>query len=99
VNVQLVEAATDAHLWADTFDRKLTDIFKIESEIAKTVAETLQAKLSGSERNAIAAQPPENTEPHELYLKGRLYWDKRIGENLKKSIDYFNQAIAADPNY
>src|SRR5206468_10909238 len=57
VNVQLVEAATDAHLWADTFDRKLTDIFKIESEIAKTVAETLQAKLSGSERNAIAAQP------------------------------------------
>ncbi len=99
VNVQLVEAATDAHLWADTFDRKLTDIFKIESEIAKTVAETLQAKLSGSERNAIAAQPTENTEAHELYLKGRFFWDKRTGDNLKKSIDYFNQAIAADPNY
>src|SRR5205823_10617215 len=96
VNVQLVEAATDAHLWADTFDRKLTDIFKIESEIAKTVAETLQAKLSGSERNAIAAQPTENTEAHELYLKGRFFWDKRTGDNLKKSIDYFNQAIAAD---
>src|SRR6266566_3466368 len=95
VNVQLVEAATDAHLWADTFDRKLTDIFKIESEIAKTVAETLQAKLSGSERNAIAAQPTENTEAHELYLKGRFFWDKRTGDNLKKSIDYFNQAIAA----
>jgi len=99
VNVQLVEAATGAHLWADTFDRKLTDIFKIESEIAKTVAETLQAKLSGSERNAIAAQPTENTEAHELYLKGRFFWDKRTGDNLKKSIDYFNQAIAADPNY
>ena len=99
VNVQLVEAATDAHLWADTFDRKLTDIFKIESEIAKTVAETLQAKLSGSERNAIAAQPTENTKAHELYLKGRFFWDKRTGDNLKKSIDYFNQAIAADPNY
>src|SRR5438034_2938562 len=99
VNVQLVEAATDAHLWADTFDRKLTDIFKIESEIAKTVAERLQAKLTGSERNAIAAQPTENTKAHELYLKGRFFWDKRTGDNLKKSIDYFNQAIAADPNY
>src|SRR6266699_2382408 len=99
VNVQLVEAATDAHLWADTFDRKLTDIFKIESEIAKTVAERLQAKLSGSEQHAIAARPTENTEAYELYLKGRFFWDKRTGENLKKSIDYFNQAIAADPNY
>jgi TolB-like protein/Tfp pilus assembly protein PilF len=99
VNVQLIKAESDAHLWADTFDRKLTDIFKIETEIAKTVAETLQAKLSGSEQHAIAARPTENTEAHQLYLKGRFFWDKRTGENLKKSIDYFNQAIAADPNY
>ncbi len=99
VNVQLIKAESDAHLWADTFDRKLTDIFKIETEIAKTVAETLQAKLSGSEQHAIAARPTENTEAYELYLKGRFFWDKRTGENLKKSIDYFNQAIAADPNY
>jgi TolB-like protein len=99
VNVQLVEAATDAHLWADTFDRKLTDIFKIESEIAKTVAETLQAKLSASEQHAIAARPTENTEAHQLYLKGRFFWDKRTSENLTKSIDYFNQAVAADPNH
>ena len=99
VNVQLVEAATDAHLWADTFDRKLTDIFKIESEIAKTVAETLQAKLSGSEQHAIAARPTENTEAHQLYLKGRFFWNKRTGQNLNKAADYFNQAIAADPNY
>jgi len=99
VNVQLIKAENDAHLWADTFDRKLTDIFKIESEIAKTVAETLQAKLSGSEQHAIAARPTENTEAYELYLKGRFFWDKRTGENLKRSIDYFNQATAADPNY
>jgi TolB-like protein/Flp pilus assembly protein TadD len=99
VNVQLIKAESDAHLWADTFDRKLTDIFKIESEIAKTVAETLQAKLSGSEQHAIAARPTENTEAYQLYLKGRFFWDKRTAENLKKSIDYFNQAIAADPNY
>src|SRR5713101_5005461 len=99
VNVQLIKAESDAHLWADTFDRKLTDIFKIETDIAKTVAETLQAKLSGSEQHAIAARPTESTEAYELYLKGRFFWDKRTGENLKKSIDYFNQAIAADPSY
>src|SRR6266571_7558045 len=62
VNVQLIKAENDAHLWAETFDRKLTDIFKIETEIAKTVAETLQAKLSGSEQHAISARPTENTE-------------------------------------
>jgi TolB-like protein/tetratricopeptide (TPR) repeat protein len=99
VNVQLINALTDAHLWAETFDRKLTDIFAVESEIAKTIADTLQAKLSGSEQHAIAARPTENTEAHQLYLKGRFFWNKRTGNDLKKSIDYFQQAIAVDPNY
>jgi len=99
VNVQLVKGATDTHLWADTFDRKLTDIFTVESEIAKTIAETLRAKLSGSERNAIAARPTENTEAYQLYLRGRFFWNKRTGQNLNKAADYFNQAIAADPSY
>jgi adenylate cyclase len=99
VNVQLVNALTDAHLWADTYDRKLTDIFAVETEIAKTVADTLQAKLSGTEQHAIAARPTENTEAHQLYLKGRFFWNKRTGNDLKKSIDYFQQAVAADPNY
>ena len=99
VNVQLINAMTDAHLWAETFDRKLTDIFAVESEIAKTIADTLQVKLSGSEQHAIAARPTENTEAHQLYLKGRFFWNKRTGNDLKKSIDYFQQAIAADPNY
>jgi TolB-like protein/Flp pilus assembly protein TadD len=99
VNVQLINALTDAHLWGDTYDRKLTDIFAVESEIAKTIADILQAKLSGSEQHAIAARPTENTEAHQLYLKGRFFWNKRTGNDLKKSIDYFEQAIAADPNY
>src|SRR5437660_8861912 len=99
VNVQLINAMTDAHLWAETFDRKLTDIFAVESEIAKTIADTLQAKLSGSEQHAMAARPTQNTEAHQLYLKGRFFWNKRTGNDLKKSIDYFQQAIAADPNY
>src|SRR6266540_1270119 len=99
VNVQLINALTDAHLWADTYDRKLTDIFAVETEIAKTVADVLQAKLTGSEQHVIAARPTENTEAHQLYLKGRFFWNKRTGNDLKKSIDYFEQAIAADPNY
>jgi TolB-like protein/Flp pilus assembly protein TadD len=99
VNVQLINALTDAHLWAETFDRKLTDIFAVESEIAKTIADTLQAKLTSSEQHAIAARPTENTEAHQLYLKGRFFWNKRTGNDLKKSINYFQQAIATDPNY
>jgi TolB-like protein/Tfp pilus assembly protein PilF len=99
VNVQLIKAVSDAHLWAEAYDRKLTDIFAVESEIAKTIADTLQAKLSGSEQRAIVARPTENTEAHQLYLKGRYFWNRRTAENLKKSINYFNQAIAADPNY
>ena len=73
VNVQLINALTDAHLWAETFDRKLTDIFAVESEISKTIADTLQTKLSGSEQRAIAARPTESTEAHQLYLKGRFF--------------------------
>jgi tetratricopeptide (TPR) repeat protein len=99
VNVQLIKAASDAHLWAEAYDRKLTDIFAVESEIAKTIADTLQAKLTGSERNAIAAQPTEDTEAHQLYLKGRYLWNRRTGENLKKALAYFQQAAEKDPHY
>jgi TolB-like protein/Tfp pilus assembly protein PilF len=99
VNVQLINAMTDAHVWADTYDRKLTDIFAVESEIAKTIAETLQAKLTGAEKSSIAKAPTANPEAYELYLKGRFFWNKRTGADLRKAIDYFNQAIAKDPNY
>jgi len=99
VNVQLINALTDAHLWAETYDRKLTDIFAVESEISKTIADTLQAKLTGSEKISIAKVPTANTAAYELYLKGRFFWNKRTGADLKRAIDYFNQAIAKDPNY
>src|SRR6266581_2560624 len=99
VNVQLIKAASDTHLWAEAYDRKLTDIFAVESEIAKTIADTLQAKLTGSERTAIAARPTENLEAHQLYLKGRYLWNRRTGENLKKALAYFEQAAEKDPNY
>jgi TolB-like protein/tetratricopeptide (TPR) repeat protein len=99
VNVQLINAMTDAHLWADTFDRRLTDIFAVESEIAKTIADTLQARLSGAEKHAMSKQPTANPEAHELYLRGRFFWNKRTAADLRRSIDFFNEAIAKDPNY
>ena len=73
VNVQLINAPNDAHLWADIYDRKLTDLFAVESDIAKTIADTLQAKLTGSEKTALAARPTEDQEAYQLYLKGRFF--------------------------
>ena len=99
VNVQLIHAATDTHLWADTYDRKLTDVFAVESEIAKTIAERLKAKLTDTAEHVLASRPTENPEAHQLYLKGRYFWNKRTTENLQKAIDYFEQAIGKDPAY
>jgi adenylate cyclase len=99
VNVQLIKAANEAHLWAEVYDRKLTDIFAVESEIAKTIAESLKAKLTGSEKNAISKKPTENLEAHELYLKGRYFWNRRNTASLRKAGDYFQQAIDLDPSY
>jgi TolB-like protein/Tfp pilus assembly protein PilF len=99
VNVQLIKAMSDAHLWADTFDRKLTDIFAVESEIAKTIADTLQAKLSSSAEHVLASRPTDNLEAHELYLRGRYFWNRRTGANLQKAVGYFEQAVEKDPKY
>jgi TolB-like protein/tetratricopeptide (TPR) repeat protein len=99
VNVQLINAITDAHLWAETYDRKLTDIFAVESEIAKTIAETLQARLTGSEKSSIAKTPTVNPEAYELYLRGKFFAEKRTGADLRKSIEYYDQSIAKDPGY
>src|SRR5947207_2422646 len=99
VTVQLINATNDAHLWAETYDRKLTDIFTVESEIAKTIADTLRAKLTGSEERMMSKKPTANPEAYELYLKGRFFWNKRTGVDLRKSIDYFDQAVAKDPSY
>jgi TolB-like protein len=99
VNVQLVKADTDNHLWADTFDRKLTDVFQIESDIAKTIAEKLQTKLTGSEERALSIKPTADSEAHQLYLQGRYLWNRRTGGNLKKALSYFQQAVEKDPGY
>jgi TolB-like protein/Tfp pilus assembly protein PilF len=99
VNVQLIKAATDAHVWADSFDRDLTDIFAVESEIARSVADKLRAELTGSEAQAIAAHPTENSEAYQLYLKGRFFWNKRTAKDFDAALTYFEQAIDNDPNF
>src|SRR5205823_4409394 len=104
VNVQLINAQSDSHLWADKFDRKLTDIFAVESEIAAKIADVLKAKLTGTEQRAISSRPTENSEAHQLYLRGRFYWNKWLGAGMApaefdKSRQYYQQAIELDPNY
>jgi len=99
VNVQLINALTNAHIWAEIYDRKLTDIFAVESDIAKAIAAALQAKLTGSEKEMITAQPTSDTTAYELYHKGRSFWEQRSGDNLAKAIAFYEQAIARDPQY
>jgi serine/threonine protein kinase len=101
VNVQLINAETDSHLWADTYDRRLTDILGVESEIAKRIAESLQAKLSRREQQALAAMPTNNPEAYDMYLRG-LAFDGRTGTDfglLGKVIDTYEQAVKLDPNF
>jgi TolB-like protein/Flp pilus assembly protein TadD len=99
VNVQLINGVTNAHLWAEIYDRKLTDIFAVESDIARSIADTLQAKLTGSEKDAISKKPTANPEAYDLYLRGRFFWNKRTSVDLPKAVEYYNQAIAKDPGY
>ena len=90
VNVQLIKAANDSHLWADTFDRKLTDIFSVESEVAKAIAEQLRAKLTGQEEQVIAAKPTDNPEAYDAYLRGLAYSLKTATTHLPTPLAHRN---------
>ena len=99
VNVQLIHAGTDTHLWAETYDRELTDIFAVESEIAKAVAENLNARLNGRANEVLAARPTDKPAAHEFYLRGRYLWNRRSSASLQKAAEFFQKAIDLDPNY
>jgi len=101
VNVQLIKAANDSHLWADTFDRRLTDIFSVESEVAKAIADQLRAKLTGQEEQVIAAKPTDNVEAYDAYLRGLAYTLK-TGNTPAKNLaaqKYFREAVRLDPKF
>ena len=101
VNVQLIKAANDSHLWADTFDRKLTDIFVVESEIAKAIADQLRAKLTGQEEQVIAARPTDNIEAYDAYLRGLAYSLKTAitPANMLGAQKYLREAVRLDPKF
>jgi TolB-like protein/class 3 adenylate cyclase/Tfp pilus assembly protein PilF len=98
VNVQLIKAANDSHLWADTFDRKLTDIFSVESEIAKSVADQLRVHLTGREEQVIAAKPTDNVEAYDAYLRGLAYSLKHLANYLGAQT-HLREAVRLDPKF
>jgi len=101
VNVQLIKAANDSHLWAETFDRKLTDIFSVESEVAKAIAEQLRAHLTGQEEQVITAKPTDNTEAYDAYLRGLAYTLRGAitPANALEAQKYLREAVRLDPKF
>jgi TolB-like protein len=101
VNVQLINAQTDSHLWADTYDQKFTDILGVESEIAKRIAQSLQAKLTGREQQALAVKPTNNPEAYDAYLRGLAFEARTIYhiDLRKEAIGFYERAVQLDPNF
>jgi len=101
VNVQLIQVASDSHLWADTYDRKLVDIFAVESEVAKAIADALQAKLTGGERQALAVKPTNNPEAYDAYLRG-LALEARTStspSDAEKIVGFYERSVQLDPAF
>jgi TolB-like protein len=97
ITVQMIDATTEGHLWAQNYDRQMDDIFAIQSEIAEKVAEALKIKLIDSTKRRLEKAPTENTEAYMLYLKGRYYWNERTRPSIEKGIAYLQKALQADP--
>lgn len=99
ITAQLIHAATDQHLWAKSYERDLRDVLALQSEVARAVAGEVQIKLTPQEQARLARSPQVNPAAHEAYLRGRHCWAKATEQGLKKSTEYFEEAIAKDPSY
>ena len=99
ITVQLIRASDSTHLWSQTYDRKLNDVFKVQDEIARAVVAALQVKLLPAERERLAAAPTVNAEAYDAYLKGLYHWYKLSPEGLDAAEHYFELALAKDPKY
>lgn len=99
ITAQLIEVSKGTHLWSETYDREMKDVFAIQDEISKMIVDILKIKLSGKQTNHLAGSFTKNPEAHEDYLKGRYHWNKRTDEDIKKAIGYFEDAIRKDSNY
>lgn len=96
---QLINAATDEHLWAEKFDRDLTDVFAIQSEIAEEIAHALEATLTPTERARVESKPTDDLEAYNLYLLGRFHFNRGTGADVKKSVEYLQDAARRDPGF
>jgi serine/threonine protein kinase/tetratricopeptide (TPR) repeat protein len=99
ITPQLISAENGSYLWSESYDRKLEDVFAIQDEIAREIVKALKITLLGEKGAPLVKNYTENSEAYNLYLQGRYFWNKRIPDNIKKAIGYFNQAITLDPNY
>ena len=99
VTAQLIQATTDRHLWAQSYERDLRDILALQSEVAQAIANEIKIKVTPQEQARLAPSRPVSSEAYEAYLKGRYYWNLRTEEGLKKGTEYFQQAIEKDPGY
>jgi len=98
ITAQLIEGATDKHLWAQSYERAVKDVLALQDEVARDVANEIKVKLTPQEQARLTRARPVNPEAHELYLRGRFHWNKRSPEGVRKSIEYFEQAIEKDPD-
>jgi TolB-like protein/Flp pilus assembly protein TadD len=101
VNVQLIRAANDEHLWAESYNRKLDDVFVVEGEVATAIADQLNAKLTGSEKESLAIRPTSNPQAYDAYLRGLAFQGRVDGlqTNITKSIEAFKEAVRLDPQF
>jgi len=97
ITTQLIDARTDRHLWAHSYERDMRDVLELQSEVAQAIANEIKIKVTPQEQVRLARARPVSPEAHEAYLKGRYYWNLRTQEGLKKGIEYFQQAIEKDP--
>jgi serine/threonine-protein kinase len=99
ISAELVDVGNNRRLWGGQYDRRPSDILAIQSEISREISEQLRSRLTNEEQTRLTKHYTENTEAYQDYLKGRYYWNKRTGEDVKRAIEYFNQAITKDPSY
>ena len=99
ISAELVDAEHDRQMWGKQYQRKLTDVNSLQSDITRDIAENLKLKLSGAQQNLVAQRSTQNSEAYQLYLQGRFYWNRRTAGGTTKAIDFFQQAIDKDPNF